>query len=124
MAIDPVMFQEFFGSDGLSQHAFEASLQDFLWNELYHIELVFLYSRTTDLPPNKFDDLISKMQAYFPYTVFDKSKGSHTHTDCPKGDDFFSQADSMETLAKEEEQYKLLLNKSSPSHTWNQMTWI
>ena len=104
-AIDPDTFKEFFGNDdGLTQESFDANLKDFIWNEFDHVQLVFLYARTTDLPSSEIDDLISKMQSYFPSKVFDKVSGLRDQTDCPQGD-FFSQAESFETLTKEQELY-------------------
>jgi len=110
-ALDPTTFKQFFGPEGLSQPHFEANLEDFLWNESYHIEIVLLYTRTTNLPPNEFDNLISKMQSYFPYTVFDKVHGAHDHIDCP--DDFFSQAISSSQMHKEGKLHDKILQTPS-----------
>ena len=59
-AIDPTTFKQFLGSiDGLLDYEF---LADFAWNEHYNMEIVFLYARTTDMPPAELNVLISKMQ--------------------------------------------------------------
>jgi hypothetical protein len=60
-AIDPTTFKQFLGSTvGLSQDY--EFLADFAWNEHYNMEIVFLYARTTDMPPAELNVLISKMQ--------------------------------------------------------------